>query len=356
MSKIRKFTPIDSLRHVVKAAQLRATYIGRDEHDVPQYRDYDDSITLPTIRYRGTVKIHGENAGVRLVPEDGNIPSHFVPQSRNRDLSLNDDNRGFAAFVLNDERQGVIEGLFEATDAAVVYGEWCGPGIQKGEAIQKVDSKRWIVFAIRKQDGSWAGMETIRKFDAPEHGIWSVAREGIRTFEIDINFNKGAISAARDELDRLTNEVSEQCPVGQHFGVEGTGEGIVWVPVDSETYDERFWFKTKAEKHKERAHKKKEKTPIAPEVMASIEEFVTETANDVRLEKGVSALIESGIPEAELGRRHTGNFLKWIAQDILKEESDVIEASGLEWGQLSSPVSQCARKWFFSYLDDKVMG
>lgn len=359
MTKTRKFTSINALRHAVKSAQLRATYTGRDEHGVAQYREMDDDIVLPVVQYRGTVKVHGENAGVRYIDGGEDQPSYFQAQSRNRDLSVEDDNRGFAAFIQEALSGGdnILRSLFEATDASVVYGEWCGPGIQQGEAIQKVDSKRWVVFAIRKTDGSWASVEEIREFDAPEHGIWSVAREGIPVYEVEIDFNKDKIAACRDEVDRLTAEVEKQCPVGAHFGVEGTGEGIVWVPVDTETYDEHFWFKTKAKKHKERAHKKKDKTPIDPEVMASIEEFVAETANDVRLEKGIAALVESGIPEAELSRKHTGDFLKWVAQDILKEESDVIEASGLEWNrQLSGPVSRHARERFFQWLDEQVMG
>lgn len=353
----RKFTEIGQLHEAVTSVHLRATFLGRDEQGNAMYRDLDDSDVLPIVRYRGTVKIHGENAGVRLVPETDDEPAHFVAQSRKTDLSLDRPSRGFAQHVLSESTLPVLWELFKKTDASVVYGEWCGPGIQRGEAIHQIKERTWVVFAIRKNDGSWAGREDLLAFDAPDHGIWSIVRPGIQTYEIDIDFNPGKIAACRDEVDRLTAEVEVRCPVAAHFGVEGTGEGIVWVPVDTETYDERFWFKSKAEKHKERAHRSKEKTPIAPEVMGSIEEFVEETANDVRLEKGFFSLLESlDIPEHALEKKHVGPFIKWVCQDILKEEAAVIEASGLDWTQLSAPVSRCARDWYFKRLDKMVIG
>ena len=339
----QKFTSIESLRHVIQTVRLRATYSGQDENGAPQYKDVED-VTLPKILYRGTVKIHGSNAGVRL-ERDGSI----VPQSRNRDLSIENDHVGFAQFAHSIPHE-VWAHYFSETGASVVYGEWCGPGIQSGDAIQQVDSKRFVVFAILKTDGTWASTDVLQRFDIPEHGVFCVARDGIPTFEVEIDFNNP--SPARDEIDRITAGVGETCPVGLHFGVDGHGEGIVWTPVHGD-YDERFWFKSKDHRHKERSRKTKDPTPIDPEVMANMEEFVSETVNEVRMEKAISALTESGVLEMEISRKHTGQFLKWVSQDVLKEEGDVIEASGLNWKSLSKPVSDHARRWFFQYLDSR---
>ena len=51
----------------------------------------------PRIHFRGTVKLHGTNAGVMFTPES------VVAQSRKRVITVEDDNYGFARFVHENE-------------------------------------------------------------------------------------------------------------------------------------------------------------------------------------------------------------------------------------------------------------
>jgi len=67
-----------------------------------------------------TEKMDGTNACV--VIQDGNFVG---AQSRNRIITPEDDNMGFANWAY--ENQSDLEGLGDGYH----YGEWCGPGIQK---------------------------------------------------------------------------------------------------------------------------------------------------------------------------------------------------------------------------------
>jgi hypothetical protein len=76
---------------------------------------------LPTIRYRGTVKVHGTNVGIGYdVGED-----RLWVQSRSRVITPEADNEGCAKFV-EDNKDAVIELLrdrFPDAQTVVLYGE-----------------------------------------------------------------------------------------------------------------------------------------------------------------------------------------------------------------------------------------
>src|SRR5262245_50656379 len=95
---------------------------------------------LPRIVYRAKIKLHGTNAAVQRTREG------VFPQSRSQLLSPGDDNKGFARWV------EASRAYFEALPPEVtVFGEWCGPGVEKGMAVSALDRKIFAVFAI--QDG-----------------------------------------------------------------------------------------------------------------------------------------------------------------------------------------------------------
>ena len=84
---------------------------------------------------------------------------------------------------------------------------------------------------------------------------------------------------------------------------------------------------------------------IAPEKAASINEFIGMVMTESRLEQGMSHLSEHG---HEHSRKSTGQFLKWVVNDVLKEETDRMEASGLSKGDVTKAASTKAREWFFA--------
>lgn len=84
-----------------------------------------------------TEKIDGTNAGI-IITEDGEVWA----QSRNRLLTLYDDNYGFAKWVQANE-----DALREGLGVGVHFGEWWGKGVQKR---YKIEEKRFSLFNVSR--------------------------------------------------------------------------------------------------------------------------------------------------------------------------------------------------------------
>jgi hypothetical protein len=93
---------------------------------------------LPVVEYRAKVKLHGSNCAVQ-------VTDHGVAaQSRTSLLTPEADYKGFAAWV--HRHRAYFQTL--ARDI-VVFGEWCGPGVEKGMAISAAKTKLFAVFAVQ---------------------------------------------------------------------------------------------------------------------------------------------------------------------------------------------------------------
>lgn len=354
-----KFPKIRQFRDVIKEVRHRAQFSGVDEDNMPIM---DREATLPSVDYIGTVKMHGSNASVRLQVDD-----ELVAQSRNRVLSLENDNAGFARFVFEEVEAGywheqlgqIREHIVPALEAlevevedhqVTVYGEWCGGSIQKGVALNGL-RKMFVVFAVRfgtDEDTVWLGEQVIRSFDNPEKSIYNVFQ--FEHYRATVDFENPSL--VQNELVEITNAVEGKCPVGFHFGVEGVGEGVVWRPdplLHSSLNEGRFWFKVKGEKHSDT--KVKKLVTIDPEKAKSVNEFVAMVTTDHRLEKGIDFLNENGF---DVSKRSTGEFLKWLGNDILEEEGDTMEASNIERRDVMKAINETGKRWFFAFLDAQV--
>lgn len=90
-----------------------------------------------------TEKIDGTNAAIGIT-DDGQMWC----QSRNRIITPDDDNMGFARWVADNEST-----LLELLGPGVHYGEWCGPGIQKNR--HQFPNKRFLLFNVDR----WAHLD-----------------------------------------------------------------------------------------------------------------------------------------------------------------------------------------------------
>lgn len=348
---IVKFPKIKQFRDVIKEIRARVQFEGLDQNGVPIM---NRNAMMPKVTFFGTVKMHGTNASVRKTLE-GNI----VAQSRNRTLNLDNDNANFADFVFNtvgeDYWQEMLDlnlsNSFNVEDPQItVYGEWCGGNIQSGVALTSLP-KMFVVFAVRLGTGNdtiWLGREYVEKFNHPNHQIYNCFMFENYTAEIDFE-NPSII---QNGLVDITEAVEKECPVGAAFGVSGTGEGVVWRPDPSlhpDLNDDRFWFKVKGAKHSD--SKVKQLVPIDPEKAKGISEFVNSVTTDHRLLKGIDYLNEQNM---EISKRSTGEFLKWLGNDVLDEESDVMEASNLDRKDVMKYINEQGKRWFFAYLEREV--
>jgi len=332
------FPSIEQFRHVIQTVRYHAWYVGKDDLG---NAIYDESRPVPTLHARGTVKLHGTNAGVSL--QDGVLKVF----SRKQEVRVGADNAGFAFHVSKHEE--AFKSLFDRFDDEVmIRGEWCGPGIMKGTAINQLDEKLFVIFAISRGEGDdreWLDITKFADLSVPEARIFSIASFG--TWEIEIDFADPAKAGV--ELERITNAVEAECPVGKFFGVSGIGEGIVWVIDEPAFLSSKFWFKVKGEKHKVSGTKKV--VEIDPEVAASIEEFVSTTVSEQRLQQGLEVLKTDGV---NLDQAATGSYIQWVVKDVLKEEADRLEVSGLTKKDVGGALSKAARTFWFQHLNERA--
>lgn len=291
----------------------------------------------PVLTYRAKVKLHGTNAGVQ-VRGDGTV----IAQGRNQTLTPEADNMGFAAWVLDNEP--AFAALATPEQHWTLFGEWCGPGVQRGVAINQVDRKVWVVFAAQLGDHHEEAARVVIEPDAlaelvPEHPDVFV----LPWFGEPIEVSFADPAAAAERLNAMVEKVERNDPwVKATFGVDGTGEGLVLYPMlDTDARDAIAprLFKAKGEKH--RVRKAKRAVEVDPEVVASVDAFVETFVTEARLEQGLAEACSDGISMKALGA-----FLKWVGQDVRSESADALAEAGLEWKQVGKAVTSRAKGWF----------
>lgn len=329
--KMIKFPSIEQFRTIVKNIKTQSAFLGMDNDGKPIY---DPSPEYPILRFKGTVKLHGTNAGICY--HNGSIWS----QSRENIITPEKDNAGFAFFIKSKEE--IIKQIFQSIDVdsnkvICLYGEWCGKGIQKGVAMSELD-KMLVLFGLKIYDpgtesSTWINMPDI---EVPEHRIFNINK--FKTYFVEVDFSKPEF--AQNEFVKLTEEVEQECPVAKHFGVSGIGEGIVW----SHNHPKygNILFKTKGEKHS--ASKVKTIATIDTAKIESIDEFVKYAVTENRLNQAIEYIFTQNGENIDI--KKMGDYLRWVMQDIIKEELDTLSENNLEPKDIGKKVSEVAKKFF----------
>lgn len=298
-----------------------------------------------TVTYRAKVKLHGTNAAVQVTSE-GTLEC----QSRERIITPEDDNYGFARWV-DSHRDAWLTTIMPGT---VVFGEWAGPGVMKSVAVSKIPNKVFAVFAMLVPNGK-GGRDLIvepseiAKILIPRVPCAVLPWYG--DFVVTVDWD-GTPEALTPMLDRINAEVRavETCDpwVKTTFGVEGTGEGLVFYPEgDTFTPDAYYlrMFKAKGEEHKTVAQKAP--AQIDPEVVKNLADFATLVLTPARLEQGALAVKPDGAAMS-YDLKRIGAFLGWVSKDVAKECGPELAASGLDAKAVSKAVTELARKWYMA--------
>ena len=325
-----KFGSIVQLRNIVKQVEYDVKHTFIDGEDV-----FDHSIKLPEIEFDATVKIHGTNASV-VYNKDG---SYYV-QSRNRIISVNDDNAGFAKFV-DDNKTFLLDVLkqnIHDNDTIVVYGEWAGKGIQSKVAVSEVE-RFFALFDIKLfKDKKHVYVDNnqykqvLNSFTNKDSNIFSIYEFDNYVFNIDFE----NIEKSQNQIVSKVLEIEDCCPVGKYFGVVGVGEGLVL-----KSKCGKYIFKAKGEKHS--ASKVKAISAVDIEEIENIKNFVSYAVTENRLNQGVDYLKEMKI---DIDMKNIGQFIKWVVSDVFKEENDTINAHGFNDKKVTKEISNVAKSWY----------
>ncbi len=290
------------------------------------------------IIYHAKVKLHGTNAGVQVF-KDGKVAA----QSRNQILNLKEDNIGFAAWVSNN-----IEYFqqLKTSKHLVIFGEWCGEGIQKkgSTAIGEIQRKIFVVFAIQygtiEEDNRTLEIcpQKIQEIlpHHPDIFILPFYGEGIELDfinEIQLKFSATIINKMIKDIEKIDPWVEET------FGIKGVGEGLVFYPimedlVDLECYKD-LMFKAKGEKH--RVNKTRKAAQIDTEKLNTFREFIEMFVTENRIQQAVYEVCGG-----EFDIKKIGDTLRWISNDIKKESKLELEKSGLDWKEVNKILTSTA--------------
>jgi len=343
--KIIKFPEINQFRDAVNSVKKRAQYVKTDEET--GYPVYDRDIKLPSLKATGSTKLHGCNASIGYNSNDG-----LWVQSRNNIITVNKDNAGFA-FYVESHKEFFLNLLLNKADefnvdlrynSIVLYGEWCGKGIQKGVAINQLP-KMFVVFGLKvkpfnvDEASYWVDCKRIKEPSIQVYNIYDY-----KTWEIEIDFNEPG--KALEEMMNYVQDVENECPVGKAFGVSGIGEGIVWV-VNEDGY--KLTWKTKGEKHSKASHAKKPKK-VDDAKQNLINEVAIKCLPAWRLEQMYNETFDI-LNGGKADKKGTGKFIKAVVQDVHKEELLTISDAGLEPKEVNGALSKISKDWFFDQLD-----
>jgi hypothetical protein len=330
-----KFPSINQFRHVINTISHHTEYVNKDSNEKVQYNTY---AIKPTVKFIGTVKLHGSNSGIVYDVKSNTIHT----QSRNQILSIQDDNYKFAQFVENNKKmilsffQCLVEEIDGSVEQIVIFGEWCGGSIKKKIGINKLE-KMFVLFDIQVND-KWMDVDFIKQLKLPTFikNIYD-----FKTYSISIDFNNP--NDFVNELIDITMEVEKECPVAKQMGIIGIGEGVVWKAIFN---NERYIFKVKGDKHS--ATKVKQLISISPEKLKSVNDFLDYALTDNRFEQAIDTLFTSTNEQITIER--TGDVLKWLKNDIFKEEMDTLKASNLQPSDIAQPLTKKAVLMFSKFI------
>lgn len=352
MKKHISFPSIEQFKNIIADINRSYNFVGLDENGDAIY---DPSRPKPVLTFKGTIKLHGTNAGVSF-----NMLEGMWAQSRENIITPEKDNAGFAFFV--ETNRGAFQNLFyslmtnhkiNASENTIsIYGEWAGKGIQKSVAISNID-KSFFIFGVKitphpkdendKPAAYWIDSSDLR---CPEAKIYNI--EDYKTYSIDIDFNYPQL--AQNKIIEMTLEVEEECPVGKAFGHVGIGEGVVFSHMTPE--GKVYRFKSKGEKHS-KASKVTTLKPVDDVKINKIIDVVNKVTPDWRLNQMLDKTFDL-MNGGSIDIKKMGDFIKNVVQDIMKEESDTIAEAGLEPKDINSKVSERCRLFFFAKQNEEV--
>tara|TARA_R110000851_G_scaffold187318_1_gene337130 strand:+ start:37981 stop:38958 length:978 start_codon:yes stop_codon:yes gene_type:complete len=319
-----KYPSIDNLRTVIK-----------------EQKKFNPLSLSKTISLEGTTKIHGTNAGVTV-----DLVRNCSFQSRNRILSVDDDNFGFASFASGNQdffKRMADRVDYKDFDNVTFFGEWCGGNIQKNIGISGME-KAFVVFSVvlSKNDDEqkeFIDIEFVKScFDIR---VFNVRDFGVFCVDLVMN-NTDSLMA----VEQLTSDLEKNCPVALQLNPSGNmiGEGIVW-----SSQDGRVRFKQKGEKHAIAGSSPKVKieAPITGEAEIAVNCFLDQAVSLDRLKQSADYLLEMGF---DFTTKNTGNYIKWMNKDVLKELrfeiDDIKEKHGIEWKYLCKIITNVSKEHF----------
>ena len=351
------FGSIEQFRTVSKNVQTACHYQNKDKDGLAFYNRL---AVPPRIVAHASEKIHGTNAAVCYTEGE------FWIQSRNKIITVAEDNAGCAAFIEHSKQAWldilhilIKENNIDTSDKIVsIFFEWAGGNIQKISAISGLE-KQAIIFqhfkvSPREKEPAkpdneinsfWleTRSDTCGWVGAPQNNIHNVMKHTHWMFAIDFANTDHIQNMMLEYIDKIEHD----SPFGKAMGIKGnTGEGMV---VTFDYLGSLHRFKVKGAKHS--ATKVKVLPPVDEELEQIKRDFAAYACSAQRLEQAWQAVFGISNESAEPSIQLLGSFLRWVHSDIVKEESDILDYNGLTKQDVNKNISLIAKTWFIEQLE-----
>jgi len=294
---------------------------------------------MPTLAFTGSEKLHGENMAVCY--SDGTL---WV-QGRNRINTVAADQNGMAQFVeLHREAfLTIIQDIGGPGDTVILDGEWAGGNIQKGNAACSGTDKAFYMFDYLRlidEDGDEFHYPTT---NLSNHAESIYVMKDFKQYSVVLDFNNP--SECEEVLEALALEIEANSPIAAHFNKpDNVGEGAyLWCLAIKD--HPLYRLKTKGEKHGGKPKEKRDKSGPTSEEVVQLTAIADQLTPVWRITQGIT---ETSATEM----KDIGNLMKWVNQDIIKEEMEVITASGYDFKQLQKFTSKVVKDYFINSLKD----
>lgn len=366
MKRFISYGSIEQFRNVVKKVRETSQYIGYDEEKNKAI--FDRSIKAPTLEFIGSEKNHGSNASVCFGSGD------FWIQSRKNIITPEKDNAGCAFFVEQTKESWleIINNLatYHKIDLdkniISLYFEWVGGNIQRKSCMSGLD-KRAVIFQhfkispLESQNTKdendttsyWLETKIVQKcrefwLDIDDKGIYNVMN--YKVWNISIDFENPLMS--QNKIIEYVEEMESNSPIGQAMGKDGNiGEGIVWTSIWN---NQLLRFKSKGNLHSRGSGKVKNLKPVDEVFEQKKIDFVNNIAcTESRLEQSYNEVFDT-INGGKGDVKKTGDYIRSVIKDIMKEEMDIMLDLGIEPKQINGKVSKVSREYMLSRLDNET--
>lgn len=343
-----KYPSTENFENFIKSYKLQKKFVGLTDDNTPIFEE----IELGDIELTGTIKLHGTNAGVTITSDKIYVQkrSDAMPL----DITKGEFHFGFMNFVHSNEKwfRNLYKQLLSdpalglMSDSVItIFGEWCGPGIQKGVAISQIPDKKFFIFGIQVQDdGRWLNLKCI-PYKSYSKKTWFITM--FKTYTLRANLKD--LAALSQQLVNITLEVENECPVAKEFGVSGIGEGLVWTGVDQ--YGKYVKFKTKGDKHQKVNGGNAQKIKTIKDGNPNVNKFLTEVDIVNRLQQCYHSEFNNEVPD----RSQTGKVLNWVFNDIISEEHHFLDELSLEVSDVKPTLMESIRLIFFNDIKESIM-
>ena len=323
------------------------------------------------VTYRSKIKLHGTNAAIRM--ENG----EFLAQKRTTDLfpETSEDKPGFARFVY--ARRGRFN-YDPEMEGMVFFGEWAGPGIHPGDAVNKIPQKTFFIFAARKiidvtpefpeltdeqlsmfDDDAFANIKAVRKLRViyepqeleemvnhvfGQHPDIKVIPWHSEPVKVDLTVDDRTQLFLDSMMEEIEKIGGEDPYIKDEYDISGPGEGLVFYPLDNSDFS-RYVFKLKHERH---TVQKVKKVKVIPERTESISAFIDMFFTENRFNQMLNEHMNG-----QADKKNTGDFLRYVMQDVHSESANEREVSGLEWKSILRFAQPEVRGWFLRKAEEK---